>query len=47
MKIKIINPITGVISGTPTKAGTYSFSVKVTDVYGAASPIKPLSITIK
>jgi hypothetical protein len=42
-----LNAATGVISGTPAKAGTYSFSVRVTDVLGAVSPTKSLSIVVK
>jgi putative Ig domain-containing protein len=40
-----INPMTGVISGTPTAAGTSSFTVQVTDSGGQAD-IQALSITI-
>jgi hypothetical protein len=41
-----LDPYTGVISGTPTVAGTNSFIVKVTDSVGAWGT-KALSITIK
>ncbi len=37
---------TGVISGTPSAAGTASFSVTVKDSAGNTSPAQPLSITI-
>jgi prepilin-type N-terminal cleavage/methylation domain-containing protein len=32
-----INPVTGVISGTPTASGTFSVQVKVTDVFNATA----------
>ena len=41
-----INSGTGVISGTPTAAGTLSFTVKVTDSLGFNTTSGPLSITI-
>ena len=40
-----INPINGVISGTPTAAGTSSFTVRVQDAGGLADT-QALSITI-
>ena len=40
-----LGPSTGIISGTPTTAGAYSFTVKVTDSVGG-SATKVLSITI-
>jgi hypothetical protein len=43
----VLNASTGVISGTPTGSGTFSFTVKVTDAEKpAASTTKPLSITV-
>ena len=39
------NPATGTISGTPTTAGAFSFTVKVADALGG-SAIKALSITV-
>ena len=41
-----LNSATGVISGTPTTAGTYSFTVKLTDSVGGVAT-KALSITIR
>src|SRR4030095_16711833 len=40
-----LDPATGVISGTPTAAGTSSFTVRVADA-GGQSDTQPLSITI-
>jgi Ca2+-binding RTX toxin-like protein len=40
-----LSATTGVISGTPTAAGTYAFSAKLTDSVGA-SATKPLSIVV-
>src|SRR5262249_51534431 len=40
-----LNP-TGAITGKPTSAGTFSFSVKATDTTGAASSAQSYSITI-
>ncbi len=42
---------TGVISGTPTQAGSYTFSVRVTDSYGqtaqvSVSPGSPLAMVV-
>ena len=34
-----LNPTTGVISGTPTGSGPYSFTVTVTNVYGLTSTV--------
>ena len=39
-------PATGVLSGTPTTAGTYSFTIKVTDSIGGTGT-KAFSITIQ
>jgi len=41
----ILDPATGVISGTPTAPGTSSFTVRVADT-GGQSDTQPLSITI-
>ena len=41
-----LNSSTGVIGGTPTAIGTFSFSVTVMDSAGSTSPAQPLSITI-
>ena len=41
----ILDPATGVISGTPTAPGTFSFTVRVADT-GGQSATQPLSITI-
>ncbi len=41
----ILDPATGVISGTPTAPGSFSFTVRVTDT-GGQSATQPLSITI-
>jgi hypothetical protein len=41
-----LNASTGVISGTPTSSGTFSFSVTVKDSAGSTSPAQSLSITI-
>jgi len=41
----ILDPATGVISGTPTAPGTSSFTVRVADT-GGQSATQPLSITI-
>ena len=41
-----LNSVYGVISGTPTAAGTFNFTVKATEAMDGASTIKPLSITI-
>lgn len=41
----ILDPATGVISGTPTAPGTFSFTVQVADT-GGQSATQPLSITI-
>ena len=41
----ILDPATGVISGTPTAPGTFSFTVRVADT-GGQSDTQPLSITI-
>ena len=41
----ILDPATGVISGTPTAPGTFSFTVRVADT-GGQSDEQPLSITI-
>jgi hypothetical protein len=41
-----LNPATGVISGTPTLAGTYTFFVTVTDSIPQTSAPQPFSITI-
>jgi hypothetical protein len=41
-----INSSTGVLSGTPTTADTYSFTVTATDTAGNSSAAKSLSITI-
>lgn len=43
--LSLSNPSTGVISGTPTAAGTFDFTVKVTDS-ASASATASLSITI-
>lgn len=40
-----LNSSTGVISGTPTVAGTYSFTIKVTDTNGSTGT-QAFSITI-
>jgi len=40
-----LNRTTGIISGTPTAAGTFSFTVRVADAAGQAAT-QPLSITI-
>ncbi len=32
-----LNPLTGIISGTPVTAGTYEFTLEVTDITGSAS----------
>jgi titin len=40
-----LNAATGVISGTPSVAGTFNFTVTVTDI-GGRSAIQPLSITV-
>jgi hypothetical protein len=42
----IMDPTYGQISGTPTKAGTFSFTVKATDTLGAFAT-RDVSITIK
>jgi hypothetical protein len=39
-------PTTGIISGTPTLAGTYNFLVQVADDADGTSPQQPFSITI-
>lgn len=39
-------PTTGIISGTPTTAGTYNFLVQVADSADGTSPQQPFSITI-
>ncbi|MGH2873895.1 MAG: beta strand repeat-containing protein [Solirubrobacteraceae bacterium] len=36
----------GLLSGTPSETGTYSFSVRVTDPAGNASQATPLSLTV-
>ncbi len=41
-----LNSSTGVISGTPTAAGTYSFTAQVSDTAGSAPASKALSITV-
>ena len=41
----VLNASTGLLSGTPTTAGTYSFTVKVTDSSGL-SDTAPLTVTI-
>jgi hypothetical protein len=41
----VLDPATGVISGTPTAPGTFSFTVRVADT-GGQSDTQPLSITI-
>ena len=41
----VLDPATGVISGTPTAPGTFSFTVRVADT-GGQSDEQPLSITI-
>lgn len=40
-----LNPVTGVISGTPNQAGTYNFTLRVRDSQGSQRDI-PLSMTI-
>ena len=40
-----LNASTGLLSGTPTTAGTYSFTVKVTDSSGQ-SDTEPVTVTI-
>ena len=40
-----LNASTGLLSGTPTAAGTYSFTVKVTDASGL-SDSEPVTVTI-
>ena len=40
-----LNASTGLLSGTPTTAGTYTFTVKVTDASGL-SDTKPVTLTI-
>jgi hypothetical protein len=40
-----LNSTTGVISGTPTTPGTYSFTLKVTDTNGSVGN-QPFSITV-
>jgi len=40
-----LNPTTGVVSGTPTEAGTYNFTLRVRDAQGNTRDI-PQSITI-
>ena len=40
-----LNPTTGVLSGTPTTAGTYFFTIQVTDAFGAVATAN-CSITI-
>jgi Putative Ig domain len=44
----VLNPNTGAITGTPkaADAGTYNFTVGVTDQYGDTATSSPLSITI-
>ena len=41
-----LNASTGVLGGTPTASGSFSFSVTVNDSAGATSPPKSLSLTI-
>lgn len=41
-----LNPSLGVIGGTPTTLGTFSFDVTVADATGAASPPQPFSIAV-
>ncbi len=41
-----LNSATGVISGTPTQAGTFPFSVQVTDVNGVVATTPSCGITI-
>jgi hypothetical protein len=38
-------PSTGLLSGTPTTAGSYSFTVKVTDSAGLTAT-EPVSLTV-
>jgi uncharacterized repeat protein (TIGR01451 family) len=40
-----LNPSTGVLSGTPTTAGLYTFTVKVTDSYGLTAT-QSLNLTV-
>lgn len=40
-----LNPDTGAISGTPTRAGSFSFIVRVTDSQGASS-VQSLTLTV-
>jgi len=53
-----LDPETGVLSGTPTKAGTFEFTVRATDVLEAsatnhyslviaAAPIVPVQLTLQ
>lgn len=39
-----LNPETGTISGTPTAAGTYEVTVRVTDVFGEDTHAYPLTV---
>ena len=41
-----LNSSIGVISGTPTASGTFSFSVTVTDSAGTVSPAKALTVSV-
>jgi len=40
-----LNPSTGLLSGTPTSAGSYSFTIKVTDSAGLTDT-EPVSLTV-
>ena len=41
-----LDPATGVLGGTPAAAGSYAFSVQVSDTLGNISPAAPLSIAV-
>ena len=41
-----LDPVTGVLSGTPTAAGTFNFTVTASDGFGGSSGAVPYSITI-
>ncbi|MGK3945616.1 putative Ig domain-containing protein, partial [Streptomyces caeruleatus] len=37
----------GVLSGTPTTLGSYTFTIKATDVYNCESDLLPITMAVK